>query len=328
VITVELNPQGMEEEFLKYLNSCFGNWGDRRKYDWFFRRKTVYPEADLMILRQDGTLVAGSAVTYRKIALPDDSELTVGIMTGSWTLPPFRQQGCFARIIEESLRLTASKGGALLLGFAVDDRSSFRQLVRAGSATFPCSYIFSTPGTELPRNKSKLSSVKQSGRVVSDMCARLYAGGVGHTRFIYLSEEEFKSQFLLRPCETEIFRDDYGNYGIVEKGEDTDILQLYLAGSDDEAHLTESLAGFLWRALSRGRKLFLYSARQSIARCCSKLGLEVKAGYITTLVADESRLRAALRIPEQATMEDSSRLTSKDSDWFLGRWSVHSGDRA
>jgi hypothetical protein len=69
-------------------------------------------------------------------------------MTGAWTLPQFRNQGYFAGIIEESLRLTAMKGGALLLRFAVDDRSSFRQLVRAGSVLFPNSYISSSTQTE------------------------------------------------------------------------------------------------------------------------------------------------------------------------------------
>ena len=117
MITVAVNPNGIAEEYLKCLNVCFSGWGDRQKYDWYFRRKTAYPDADLMILKQDNNLAAGSAVTYRRVAFANDSEVTVGIMTGSWTLPQFRNQGCFARIIEESLRLTALKGGALLLGF-------------------------------------------------------------------------------------------------------------------------------------------------------------------------------------------------------------------
>lgn len=327
MITVAVNPNGIAEEYLKCLKVCFSGWGDRQKYDWYFRRKTAYPDADLMILKQDNNLAAGSAVTYRRVAFANDSEVTVGIMTGSWTLPQFRNQGCFARIIEESLRLTALKGGALLLGFTVDDRSSFRQLARAGSALVPYSYIFSTPQTVSPETSSKFSAVNQSSQVIADLSARLYASGKGYSRFIYASQQEFASQFIHRPGETGIIEDVDGNCGIVEKTEDTDILQLYL-GSDDELKMSESIGYFLSSALSRGRKLFLCSAKPKITELCGKLGLEVKAGQLAVLVADRSRLRDALRVPEPTTMEDVSLLTQGDSEWFLGNWKLQGGDRA
>lgn len=281
-----------------------------------------------MILKKDGNLAAGSAVTYRTVAFTNDSEVTVGIMTGAWTLPQFRNQGYFARIIEESLRLTALKGGALLLGFAVDDRSSFRQLERAGSALFPCSYIFSTAQTECPETKSRLRLVKKSSLVIADLSARLYASSKGYSRFIYASEQDFDSQFIHRPGETEMFDDGYGNCGIIEKTEDTDILQLYLNGASDESRITESIACLLVNSLSRRRKLFLYSTQPDIAHLCRKLGLEVKAGYLTVLIADGSRLRAALKVPEPIPIEHTSLLTRADSDWFLGNWNLQGGDRA
>jgi len=318
----------MDDDYLKCLNICFGGWGDSRKYDWHFRRNTVYPNADLMILKKDNNLAAGSAVTYRKVAFRNDSEVTVGIMTGSWTLPQFRNQGCFARIIEESLRLTTLKGGALLLGFTVDDRSSFRQLARAGSALFPYSYLFSTAQTEPPETRSRFSVVKKSGRVIADLSARLYASGKGCSRFIYASEQEFGSQFIHRPGETEIFKDVYGNCAIVEKTEDTDILQLYLNGSDDELKISESIGYFLLSALSRGRKLFLCSTQPDVARLCRKVGLEAKAGHLAVLIAEGSRLRNALRIPEPTPMEHASLLAQADSEWFLGNWKLQGGDRA
>lgn len=328
MITLDVNPQGMDDDYLKCLNFCFGNWGDRRKYDWYFRRKTSYPEADLMVLTKDNKLAAGSAVTYGRVAFPNGSEVTVGIMTGAWTLPGFRNQGHFAHIIEESLRLTALKGAALLLGFAVDDRSSFRQLVRAGSALFPCSYIFSTAQTECPETKSRLRPLPKSERVMTELSSRLDASGRGCSRFIYASEEEFAAQFIHRPGETGIFDDSEGNCGVIEKTRDTDLLQLYLTGSDDEASITESIASFLVNALGRGQKLFLYSTRPDIASASRKLGLEVKQGYLTVLVADASRLSDALGIPAPTSLKDSSLLTRADSDWYLGAWSLHGGNRA
>src|SRR3989442_4864180 len=140
----------MEGEYLECLNLCYGNWGDRRQYDWYFRRKPAYPDPDLIVLKIDGHTAAGSAVSYRRVVLPNDSEVDVGIMTGAWTLPQFRGRGCFARIIEESLRLTVMKGGALLLGFTTEEKGSFRQLAKAGSVLFSSSYFLSTLQTRLP----------------------------------------------------------------------------------------------------------------------------------------------------------------------------------
>jgi len=328
VITVEVNPKGRDDEFLKCLNFCFDGWGDRKKYEWHFRRKTVYPETDLIFLKKNNDLAAGSAVTYRKVALPNDKEITVGIIGSTWTLPSFRNQGYFARITEESLRLTALKGGVLLLGFTVADRPSFRQLTRAGSADFPCSYLFSTARTKCPEQKSKLRFAKKSRPVIAELFARLSTSGNGYARFLYASEQAFDSQFIYRPGETEIFADDYGNSGIIEKTEDTDILQLYLSNSDDESSMTESLASILSYTLSAGRKLFLYSSQPGLVNLSRRVGLEVKAGYLNVLIAEESRLRDALGILGSAPIEDTKLLARADSDWFLGNWKLQAGDRA
>ncbi len=328
MITVEVNPKGKDDEFLKCLNFCFDGWGDRKKYEWHFRRKTVYPETDLIFLKKNNELAAGSAVTYRTVALRNNKEITVGIIGSTWTLPAFRNQGYFARITEESLRLTAMKGGGLLLGFTVADRASFRQLTRAGSAHFPCSYLFSTAQTKCPEQKSKLRFAKKSRPVIAELSARLSAGGNGYARFLYASEQEFDSQFIHRPAETEIFVDDYGNSGIIEKTEDTDILQLYLSNSDDESRMTESLASILSYTLSAGRKLFLYSSQPGLVNLSRKIGLEVKAGSLNVLVAEGGRLREALGILGAAPIEDSKLLARPDSDWFLGNWKLQAGDRA
>ncbi|MDT5062511.1 MAG: hypothetical protein QOH63_2970 [Acidobacteriota bacterium] len=327
MISLHINPPGVEEEYLKCLNLCFGGWGDLRKYDWYFRRNTPYPDADLLTFKRDDELVAGSAVTYRKVALPNDCEIIVGIMTGAWTLPQFRNQGYFARLIEESLQLTARKGGALLLGFAVEERSSFRQLARAGSALFPGSYIFSTPRTEAHNSKSRLTRVKKSGPVISRLQEWLRASNKGYSRFVYASEQDFYSQFIDRPGDTEILTDDHGNFGIIERTADTNLLQLCLT-APDETYPALLIEALIKDALGNGRKLFLYSTQSGINHLARGLGLEVKTGYVTVLISDESRLSEALKLGATSKIEDTSVLAQADSQWFLGNWNIQSGDRA
>lgn len=328
MISLQLNPTGMEGEFLKCLNLCFGGWGDKKTYHWYFKRKTVYPDADLMILKKDGELAAGSAVTYRKITLPSGSVVTVGIMTGSWTLPEFRGQGCFARIIEESVRLTAEKKGALVLGFGRTENSSFRQFAKAGAALFPTTYLFSTPETKLHALPSKLKREERSEPVVKKLFERLSTSGRGFLRFAYSSIQEFSAQFIQRVGETEILSDHYGNFGIIEKKEDTNLLQLFLPAADDESGIAYALTAFINHSMENGQKLFLYSTRADVAQAGMNLGLGVKSGFLTALIADESCLRNGLDISEPSSAEDSSPLAIPGTPWYLNPWSVHSGDRA
>jgi hypothetical protein len=327
MISLQINPPGVEEEYLKCLNLCFGGWGDWRKFDWYFRRKTPYPDADLIIFKRNDDLVAGSAVTYRKVAFPNDSETIVGIMTGAWTLPQFRNQGFFARIIEESLQLTAGKGGALLLGFAVEERASFRQLVRAGSALFPSSYMFTSERTKGQKTESRLKKVEKSGPLISRLHERLRASNKNCSRFVYASAQDFHTQFLDRPGDTEILKDDQGNFGIIERAKDTNLLQLCLTGTDDTCP-TRLVEALIEDALTKERKLFLYSTQPDMDYLGKSLGLEVKTGYLTVLVSAESRLREALKIGVTPKIENPSMLSHAGSQWFLGNWSIQSGERA
>lgn len=282
--SVSINPQGIEEEYLRCLNLCFGDWGNSRSYHWYFRRRTSYPQTDLIVLREDDRLVAGSAVSYRRVACPDGSAASVGIMTGSWTLPEFRGRGHFTRIIEESLRLTSSAGGGALLAFVTEENSSFRQLAKAGAALVPSAYLFSTPTTQGRASAGELQQVEKSERIVLEIFERLNDERARRCcRFLYSSENDFRSQFITRLCETEIYRDSAGSIGIIEKRGETDLLQLFLTGADDEEALTTCLAGFLSRALDRRRKFFLYSTLPALVRAGERLGLGIKRGFLTLL---------------------------------------------
>src|SRR5947209_745667 len=326
--SVQINPHGIDDEYLQALNLCFGRWGDRRQYDWYFKRQTSYPETDVIVLQIDGQLAAGSAVSYRRVALKNDHEIGVGIVTGSWTLPQFRKRGCLTQIIAESAALTAQKGGALLLAFMTEDNPSARTLARAGAAMLPSYYLFSTAQTPAPSEASPLLRLAKSEQVVETLFDRLKESSKGYARFVYPQARDFCAQFVDRAGPTEVFSDGRDNFGIVEAKAETDVLQLCLAAAADEAGITTCLAGFLKHALDHGRRLFLYSTRPDIARAGAKLGLEAKAGYLTVLITDELRVQRALQLQTPLAQQDSYTFARLDSPSFLGHWNVHGGDRA
>ena len=138
-LDVEINPSAVEEKYLSGLNRSFGQWGDRDAYRWDFEREVGARPADLMVLRDHGEILAGSAVSYRTVSLGDD-RILIGIMTGLWTLPEARGCGASAEVIVESRRLVASRGGAVLIAFVTHENASRRRLVAAGCLEIPTWY--------------------------------------------------------------------------------------------------------------------------------------------------------------------------------------------
>jgi hypothetical protein len=126
VITIKRNPAGMEAVYIECLNACFDGWGGPGMYRWCFARTGGSHPADLMVLEEDGHLIAGSVINYRHVSLANNAAILVAVMTGSWTLPAARQNGCFKRIIQGSLALAEERGAALLLAFVTESNPSSR----------------------------------------------------------------------------------------------------------------------------------------------------------------------------------------------------------
>lgn len=169
--------------------------------------------------------------------------------------------------------------------------------------------------------------MKKSQPVIFRLQEWLRASNRGFSRFVYASEQDFYSQFIDRPGNTEILTDDHGNFGIIERAADTNLLQLCLT-APDETYPALLIEALIKDALGNGRKLFLYSTQPDINYLARGLGLEVKTGYVTVLISDESRLSEALKLGATSKIEDTSVLAQADSQWFLGNWNIQSGDRA
>lgn len=322
MITTHINPPNIQEQYLRCLNQVFGDWGDAEKYFWYFGRKTAFPNPDVMVLKNGEQLLAGSGVSYRRIRFPNGGETVIGIMSGSWTLPEARGQGCFTRIIEESIQLTAQKDGAMLIAFVTEDNASFRQLAKAGSALFPSAYIFSTPDTPHPKHAAALHIAEKNEATAKEIQEKLKTRYVDRLHFVYPSPDDLSANFFQRAVPTEVLQDETGSVAVIETKPDTYLLQLFTA----ENHGT-CIANVLNRAFDDGRKFFMFSTRRDIINVCQQLGLGIKKGYVTVLMADESKLRNAKNIVADWSGSNSTPLAQPESEWFLGEWDVQSGDR-
>lgn len=319
-MTLELNPPGGESEYLRGLNECFEGWGDWKTFEWAFRR-TVAPEpaADLMVLRDGSELLAGSAVTYRRLELANGERIRIGIMTGSWTLPAARGRGCFSRLIEASLMVTSERGGALLLAFVTADNPSCRQLRRSGAAFVPTSYLFSEGGPQA-EDVPRWTAVDADER----HAAAIAHSSKGQCHFIYERFEDWRCQFLERPYPTGLLSAGDGAFAVLERKGGTDRLQaLWTSPGSLDFRLAELRA----QTAAQGNRLFAFSSEAAFGKTARAMGFVERPGYVTTMVTDDARLRAAMKLSEAIEAPSHAMLTDATSPWFLGAWSLQSGDR-
>jgi hypothetical protein len=320
---LEINPPGIDPEYLRCLNTCFPGWGDARLAQWAFRRALAPdPLPDLMVLREDNELLAGSAVSYRSVVLPNGSAVRAGIMTGSWTLPAARGRGCFARVIEESVALTQERQGALLLAFVTEDNPSCRQLLKAGAATFTTSYLFTDLDGSTQKAEPGLAIAGEDD--LKGAVAHWAKSREGKCQFAYSSLGDWKGQFLDRLGHVDVVRDTSGAFAIVERAPTTDRIQAWWAPTQTSAlQLFQSLRDHAW---SNGRKLFSFSTDARLTAQCEAMGFMKKPGYLTVMVTDWERLGSALQITAQPASANHALLDS-GSAWFTGSWDIQAGDR-
>jgi hypothetical protein len=325
VIEIHVNPADIDNEYLRHLNLAYGSWGDRQQFDWYFKRQTAYPNADLIVLTVDDCFAAGSGVSYRQVALPARGEITVGIVTGAWTLPEFRNQGCFAQVIRTCLSVTARRGGALLLGFVKAENASSRQMARLGSAMFPVWYLRSRSNTSTPRGQTDFAKVPIDDQLLAEVFENVNTEGRGYARFVYPTIHDFSAQLICRPAVTEILVDRQGNHGVIERRAGVDVLQLISTHSKESESLTSVMADLRNYSQVQGRELLSFTTLPSIAAAGVATDFELRNGFLTALIADEESLRTQAGIDLSAA--NSCRMADIKSPFFLGTWNVHGGER-
>jgi len=276
-----------------------------------------------MVFKQDEKIIAGSAVTYRKVLL-GKSVINIGIMTGSWTVPEARGQGCFTKIIEESLSLASDKGAGLLIAFLTESNASFRRLAGAGSSLFPTHYLFSNQNTPIPESGHVISPVSDIKKGIETIFETLRKHQDGLAHFTY-TLKEWVSQFWERPGEMELLHIGDIGLAIIEKKGDFDRL-LFLSLKDEHA-FADCIKTLLKRALENEHKLFLFTTSTVWKDVCLKLGFGHAPGYLTALVADEKALMkiypGVSRLPANIVHE----FYKPGSPWYIGSWDIQSGDR-
>jgi hypothetical protein len=296
-----LNPPGIESEYLRHLNACFEGWGDEATFEWCFERRGALPAADLMTLDEDGQVIAGSGVSYRRLRTAAGEAVGVGIMTGSWTVPAARGRGCFRRVIEES-RTRAGEGGcALLCAFVTHVNASYRALMAAGAASIPTWYLHSDGGA--PASPAEALQLVPHDEVPWAEIHGRAVGAADRTRFEYPDLESWMSQFVGRPHAVRALLAPPSGWALVEEAPRSDRVLLRLG--------SVGLGALLQRASGAGRQLFVFTADEAVAAEAAAVGLVGATGSVCILGTDEATANGG----------DVGKAV------VATRWQIHGGDR-
>jgi GNAT superfamily N-acetyltransferase len=164
--------------YLGALNRCFPGWGGDAMFDWCYLRGV----ADLLVVRDNGRMLAGSGVVYRNVRAANET-MRVGIICGAWTDSDARRRGLFRDVMEAARALVRRRDATMLLGFVKADNASARGLRDLGWTMIPARYLHRVGAGSQPALGAAKSRTLH---------------GTEHARFVY-TDDEWRAQFIDRP---------------------------------------------------------------------------------------------------------------------------------
>ena len=282
---ITINPDNYQTEYIKYINECFNGWGQDKEYSWAFNRMVGDKASDIMIIKnEEDEVIAGSAVTYRKLKASQGKSIDIAIMTGSWTLPKARGKGCFSKIIDLSKELAAKKQVPYLTAFVTESNASFRRLRDAGSELLPTSLLFSPEEPYEHAETEEIKILEDTGEIVDDIYSRFKNLHRNTLSYDY-APEEFYLQYIARPKKVEILKIGH-EYAVVE--ETHNVIRPMLVTYDNLDQFEKMIQSLTnWALKNRSKKLLLFSTKKEVMERCEMLGFENMQGYFTILSTSE-----------------------------------------
>lgn len=282
MISVELNPAGIKPDYLAGLNRCFDHWGGEERFKWAVRRAFEGQLPDLLVVREEGRLVAGSGIIYRNVRIGKTKQVRVAIMSGSWTLPEARRRGHFERMIEMSQQYAAERGATRLLAFVTEQNPSYRRLVSAGAAQWETHYLQIAAEAIGSRYDSvpSVQPIADETRMMKRILDQAEDIPDETARFVYCADD-WAAQYLHRPNRTESLALNDDGIAVIEKTKETDSI-LYLSCPGDASFMNTLSALYLYAA-ARGHTLMFFTSSVQQAMDAIALGMKRIPGYLMAL---------------------------------------------
>ncbi|MBR0829718.1 hypothetical protein JQ596_29715 [Bradyrhizobium manausense] len=317
---ISINPAGFEAEHLSALNRSFGNWGEAGRLRWCFARTSSPLPADVVVAELNGTAIAGTGISYRRLMTSSGRTMLAGIFTAAWSFPIKSARGAYMHVMAEATRRIAERGGAVALGFMPQNKSSGHQLLRAGAMAATTAYV-SMSGRSHGERSSGLKPCLLTSALVEELFRRANKRAEGGLKFVYSDIDEFVDQFLERHHPVQVFVDATDGYFIFERLPQAMNLLAALP-ADRAAHpWRQHFAEAAQLATSQKCGLLAYASNEVVVSEAVAAGLVTKPGFMTVTIANPLALSAALTAPADEDAAASACLA------MLRVLHVENGDR-
>lgn len=252
-------------------------------YDWCFKRTVGSREADIVLLETaNGEYVAGGALTFRNLKIQTHIEV-VATFTAGWTMPEYRGQGCFGKILSALRELANERNAALLLSSVRSNNHSYKGFLTqkfAGIASWYLQYDSweqaDEPGSAYPQ---ELNSYEQSLR-------KLFESEEARPKssaHVHYDLTAWTSQFFQRPgCSPTIYELEGGKeHAIINRYALTKSLVVsYLSAREGDQSSAKAILELMNLARRDKMKLLIYTTNPRFAKQCLDHGFKFSSGYI------------------------------------------------
>lgn len=253
------NPSNYTEQYLKYLNVCFPNWGDEKLFDWVYSRQVGQYKSDFIIITdEEDEVIAGSGITYRNIKTKEGTVLSIGVFTGSWTLPKARGRGCFTQIIEEFTELCTAKNIDYLTAFVTESNASYRRFDSIGFKHLQADNVFSNLDFDYENFGLEVLEIDCDPEAIYS----IYEDFIDKNGGYYYKYEEFLGQYLNRKIDVQVLQIEE-NIFVIEENETTYRI-LFYSNFDIRNLMTLSA----WVKEKKQKKIMLFLSDKAQIEVC------------------------------------------------------------
>lgn len=262
------------DEILRGLNGAFGAWGGRRMFDWALARTCAGLQPDLLVVREEGQIVAFAANMYRRIRSARGELSVVAVIGAAWTAPHVRGRGLFTGILRESVAVASDRGALAVLGFLRAASRSRAAFERLGASFAFSAYARSSGGSgEPPIDFPEVAADEGMFRAPSAMA-----------HFHYLPDE-WRAQFIERTEPVVCLDPGNGCVALVETVPEFD--RVMAVSAPDEERELETIDLLTRRAHGRSRRLFTFTTSAQMARALGERGFEIVPGAVAVVPAHD-----------------------------------------
>jgi len=283
-----------QKSYLNYLNQVFPHWGNNDVFKWHYKNEIFKTPTDIFVLTETNSgkneIAAGSTVVYREMDIDQKTEIKIGIMSGSWTLPEYRGKGFFTKTIEKSLELTRIKNADALCAFVTEANASSRRLIAAGSIVIPTFYIFyEKKNSEHNVDIYGVEKMNISNIVLKRLFYSYQQYKKNKLCFSY-DFNSFVEQFINRPQNIYLLKIKERLFIIEENADTIKVLFAEKNQNEKPKNFTEDLLCLgLWASGNCNRKLYYFTTNEYEKELLLVMNFNVLGGYFTILPSQSIR---------------------------------------